>query len=169
MSRLPVDIFGIPLDLLVLGGVFAALVLLGLAGGRRFTLPFLFSLYIAYVVADLLPAFGAFLARFNIAVPVTAKAMVFVLVAPLCAWFLSGTAATALFRFRLRGMKSWWQVLVGSALGTALATVLFFALLPSHSHEPSLLLAQWLLAEPFPFLWALAPVAFLALLNTRDE
>ena len=167
--RIPADIVGVPVDLLVLGGLFGALLLFGLAGGRRFTLPFLFSLYIAYAVSELLPTLGAFLARFNVAVPVTAKAILFVLAAPLFTWFLSGTAATALFRFSLRGIKNWWQVLVGSALGTALSAVLFFELLPSQIHEPSLLLAQWLLVEPFPFLWALAPVAFLALLNARDS
>lgn len=171
MDILPVQfqLGDFPPDAIALSLFFVAVVLFGIAGGKRFIIPFLFSLYIAYVVVAMLPSLGTFFLRFSVSFSPKLQAIVFLFVVGLSTWLLAGSAVTALFKFSLRSMRQWWQVLAASVLGAGLFASLFFSLLPQGTFRPSSLVEAWFLADPLPFLWALAPVVFFSLLNAREE
>ncbi|OHA48442.1 MAG: hypothetical protein A2682_03950 [Candidatus Terrybacteria bacterium RIFCSPHIGHO2_01_FULL_58_15] len=163
------DLSGLSADLLVLLALSVLLFVLGLTGGRKFFVPFLVGLYVASVVTSMLPTLRTFLLRFGTDLPAQTPAAIFLLALAFTTWLLAGSAVTAVFRFSGRGVGILWQVAAASILGAGLFGVLFIPTLPRGTLTPSAPVAQWLLADPLPFLWALAPVVFFAILRVNED
>lgn len=157
-----------PVDIVILAALFLALVFLGIRRGKTFTVPFLISLYVAYAFVAVLPSLGSFFLRFGVSLSSAVKPYVFVGALLLSVWFLAGSVVASVFRLS-PGIRSSWQALVGAALGTGLFAALFLPLLPKEILTPSTSVTQWVLGDPFPFLWVLAPVVFFALLSARED
>jgi len=150
-------------DLALLVFVATVLFVLGLSGGRRAIIPFLVALYIARTVAELSENFP------QIQLPVFAEAAVFLGTAAVITWLLSGSALTEFLRFSTKGLSVWWQILVAAVLGAGLFGTLFFPLIPKDAAVFSVLIDRFILRNPFPFLWAFAPVAFLFFLRAESD
>ena len=163
------DVIGFPGDLLALTVLVFALFLFGIAGGQRFSVAFLVGLYVAQAFVTTFGSLRVFLLKLGLALPAQATALLFLLAVAFTTWLLAGSAVTALFRFSGKGLRSWWQIGVASVLGTGLFAALFFPLLPRGTFTPSASLAQWILVDPFPFLWTLAPVIFFVVLRAEEE
>lgn len=168
MSVIPFHVEGFPVDIALLAALFIVLVFFGIRGGKKFTVPFLMSLYVAHAFVAVLPSLGSFFLRFSVPISSAVKPYVFLGALVLSVWLLAGSAVSGVFRLG-SGIRSSWQAVTGAFLSTGLFAVLFLPLLAKETLTPSSLVAQWILGDPFPFLWVLAPVVFFALLSARDE
>ena len=164
-----VNVEGIPLDLIAIGFLAVALFLFGLTGGRRFSIAFLLSLFLAEGVVSVLPSFRTFLLRFGTKLPAHTPAVVFLFAMALATWLLAGSAATAIFRFSGKGVRALWQVVFATVLSVGLFVVLFFPLLPTGALRPSSALNAFVLSDPFPFLWVLGAFVFFALVRGNED
>lgn len=162
-----VHIWGVPGDLAALALLAVGLLAFGLSGGQRFSVAFLVSLYIAMTLVATLPALRSFLLQFSVVLPSQTNAVAFVISVAFSTWLLAGTAIADLFHLARKGFRAWWQISLASLLGTGLFAALFFPMLPRGTWEPSALLNWWFLADPMPFIWALAPIFFFVVLRTE--
>jgi hypothetical protein len=162
-----VNIAGIPGDLIGLLAVGLALLLFGIAGGQRFSMAFLFALYVAAAVVTVVPSLRAFLLRVGLELPNATPAITFIVVLLGATWLLAGSAMTALLRFEGKGVKAWWKIGLASVLGSGLFGVFFFSLLPGGSVTFSNLVSAWVLGPPMPFIWALAPILFFVIFRAE--
>ena len=158
-----VTLSAISWDLALLVFVATVLFIFGLSGGRRAVIPFLLALYIARTAAEFSENFP------QIQLPNFAEAAVFVVMTGAITWLLSGSALTEFLRFSTRGLSAWWQILIAAILGAGLFGALFFPLIPKDAAVFSILINRFVLASPFPFLWTLAPVAFLFFLRAEEQ
>ncbi len=161
------NVFGVPGDMAALALLAVGLLAFGLAGGQRFSIAFLVSLYIAMTLVATLPTFRAFLLRFSVVLPAQTNAIAFVVAVAFATWLLAGTAIADLFKLARKGFRAWWQIAIASVLGVGLFASLFFPMLPKGTWTTSALLNWWFLADPMPFMWALAPIFFFVILRTE--
>lgn len=160
---------GLPLDFVFLALLAVALFVLGTAGGRRFSFSFILSLYLSQAVVSVLPAFYVFLSRFNIKPPVNFPSISFVAVLLFSLWVFAGSSIFGIFHFSGRGIRTWWQVLAASVLGSAMFGVFFLGGLPRGSFTPSSLVKQWIFDDPMPVIWALAPLVLFLILRASED
>jgi len=160
------SIAGFPGDILVLAFLAAALLFFGLFAGSRFSAAFLISLYIARTIVEVTPSFRRFLLESGLVLPSQTNAIIFVLGAIGITWLLSGSALSGFFKMTSGGIKQWWQIAAASILGSGLFAVLFFPLLPKGALATSKFLDLWLLSDPMPFIWVLAPILLLVVIRT---
>jgi len=153
-------------DLALLAFCAVALFILGLTGGKRAVIPFLFGIYVGRTIAFL---FSNTLSHPpGVVLPWYAASLVFIAVVIFVTWIFAGASAFAFLRLSTRGFSMWWQVLLVAFVGSGTFVSMFYPMLAARvAFSP--LVVKVFLQPPLPLLWALSPLVLFLFIRATDE
>ena len=153
-------------DLALLAFCAVALFILGLTGGKRAVIPFLFGIYVGRTIAFL---FSNTLSHPpGVVLPWYAASLVFIAAVIFVTWIFAGASAFAFLRLSTRGFSMWWQVLLVAVVGSGTFVSMLYPMLAARvAFSP--LVVKVFLQPPLPLLWALSPLVLFLFIRATDE